>query len=279
VTVGTNSTQAITLKNTGNANATVSQIVSSGVGFSPSNLVMPYTLASGASVTLQITFSPSSAIAYSGSLTVSSNAANSSLTVPLTGTGIPIPQGLLSVNPSSLNFGSIAVNSTVTDTITLTNTGNASTTINQISMNGTGFAASGLTLPYVLAAGATARLQIAFSPIAAGTYSAAAVLVSTAGNSPASIPLSGTGTATVPQHSVDLTWVDADTRLSGYNVYRAARTGGPYAKVNPALLPSTTWTDNSVQAGQTYYYVVTAVGASGLESGYSVEVRAVIPTP
>jgi len=42
---------------------------------------------------------------------------------------------------------------------------------------------------------------------------------------------------------------------------------------------STTYSDASVQAGQTYYYVVTAVDGTGAESPYSNQVQAVIPTP
>jgi len=42
---------------------------------------------------------------------------------------------------------------------------------------------------------------------------------------------------------------------------------------------STSYTDNSVQAGQTYYYVVTAVDGSGNESVDSNQAQAVIPTP
>ena len=37
--------------------------------------------------------------------------------------------------------------------------------------------------------------------------------------------------------------------------------------------------DNQVVAGQTYYYVATAVDGSGVESGYSNQVQAVIPKP
>jgi len=37
------------------------------------------------------------------------------------------------------------------------------------------------------------------------------------------------------------------------------------------------FSDTNVQSGQTYYYVVTAVNNSGLESGYSNAVQAVIP--
>jgi len=37
------------------------------------------------------------------------------------------------------------------------------------------------------------------------------------------------------------------------------------------------FTDSNVQTGQTYYYVATAVDASGNESVYSNEVPAIVP--
>jgi len=42
---------------------------------------------------------------------------------------------------------------------------------------------------------------------------------------------------------------------------------------------STIYTDNSVQGGQLYFYVVTAVEGSGKESIYSNRAQAAIPTP
>jgi len=65
----------------------------------------------------------------------------------------------------------------------------------------------------------------------------------------------------------------------GYNVYRGTVAGGPYSKINTALNPTTAFVDNSVQAGQTYYYVTTAVDGSGLESPYSNQVKTTIPSP
>jgi fibronectin type 3 domain-containing protein len=41
----------------------------------------------------------------------------------------------------------------------------------------------------------------------------------------------------------------------------------------------TTYTDSSVQAGQTYFYVTTAVDGSGKESANSNQTQAVVPTP
>jgi fibronectin type 3 domain-containing protein len=65
----------------------------------------------------------------------------------------------------------------------------------------------------------------------------------------------------------------------GYNIYRGTKTGGPYNKVNSSLNTDTTFTDSSVTAGATYFYVVTAVDGTGTESPFSNEAKAVIPTP
>jgi fibronectin type 3 domain-containing protein len=62
-------------------------------------------------------------------------------------------------------------------------------------------------------------------------------------------------------------------------VYRGSTSGGPYARINPVLGTGTNYLDYSVQGGKTYYYVSTAVGTSGVESGYSTQIRAIIPSP
>jgi fibronectin type 3 domain-containing protein len=63
----------------------------------------------------------------------------------------------------------------------------------------------------------------------------------------------------------------------GYNTYSSTTLGGPYAKLTPAPNPATSYNDSTVQAGLTYYYVVTAVDSSGMESVYSNQVSAIIP--
>ncbi|HEX9110084.1 MAG TPA: hypothetical protein VF845_01300 [Terriglobales bacterium] len=90
-----------------------------------------------------------------------------------------------------------------------------------------------------------------------------------------------TGSGTAPtQHSVALNWnASTGPGVVGYNVFRGSVSGGPYSQINPALEASTAYTDNSVAAGQTYYYVITAVDGSDNQSGYSDQVLAVIPTP
>jgi hypothetical protein len=90
----------------------------------------------------------------------------------------------------------------------------------------------------------------------------------------------GAPCSTPTTHGVTLSWTaSASAGIAGYNIYRATTSGGPYAKVNSSLVTILNFDDPAVQAGVTYYYVVTAVDTSNLESGYSTEVQGKVPTP
>jgi fibronectin type 3 domain-containing protein len=86
-----------------------------------------------------------------------------------------------------------------------------------------------------------------------------------------------TGTGGVA-HSVSLNWgASVSPGVTAYKVYRGMVTGGPYTLLS-TLGVATSFTDNNVQSGQTYYYVVTALNSGG-ESPYSNQAQAVIPVP
>jgi bacillopeptidase F len=53
--------------------------------------------------------------------------------------------------------------------------------------------------------------------------------------------------------------------------------GSGYAKINSSPVGGLTYTDTTVVDGQTYYYVVTSVDATGDESAYSEDVQMNIP--
>jgi fibronectin type 3 domain-containing protein len=81
------------------------------------------------------------------------------------------------------------------------------------------------------------------------------------------------------QHSASLSWTGSKTTgVVGYNVYRGTASGGPYAQVG-SLDAGLTYMDSAVSAGQTYYYVVTAVDSTGAESVFSNQAQAVVPSP
>jgi fibronectin type 3 domain-containing protein len=63
----------------------------------------------------------------------------------------------------------------------------------------------------------------------------------------------------------------------GYNAYSSVQSGGPYTKLTGAPVAATSYSDSAVQAGQTYYFVVTSVDSSNVESAYSAEVSALVP--
>jgi fibronectin type 3 domain-containing protein len=79
-------------------------------------------------------------------------------------------------------------------------------------------------------------------------------------------------------HQVDLSWTaSTSSSVAGYNVYRGTQPAGPFTKINSSLDTSTAYTDATVVSGQTYYYTTTAVDSSGVESGDSNVVQAVVP--
>ena len=78
-------------------------------------------------------------------------------------------------------------------------------------------------------------------------------------------------------HTATASWTASSSAVLGYNVYRGTVSGGPYTKVNGSAITALGYPDASVVSGQTYFYVATAVDASGNESVFSNEVKAVIP--
>ena len=273
VQVGNNQTLTTAITNTGGSSVTLSQATATGSGFNLSGMNPPMTLAPGQSVTFSVIFAPVSGGAVTGAVSVNSSAVNSTLMMGLAGTGMA--QGQLAVTPGSTDFGSVIVGTSKSQTGMLTASG-ASVAISSASMSSAEFSLSGITLPLTIAAGQSVPFTLSFTPKASGSVSATSSFTSNASNT-ASESLTGAGTAH-PQHMVNLTW-DSVSTVVGYNVYRGSQSAGPYAKVNSSLDASTTYTDNSVQAGQTYYYVTTAVDATGAESGYSSAVQALVPTP
>jgi len=182
----------------------------------------------------------------------------------------------------SVAFGSVNVGSTGTQTLNVQNNGQGATTISSIAFSNPVFSSPSPALPVTLQPGAVLALVVNFNPTAAQVYNATATVASNATNAASgqqAFLLSGTGSGTTPPaHSVLLAWTaSTSSGVTGHNVYRGTTRGGPYTKQSSSLVTGTTWTDNAVSTGQTYYYVVTAVSASG-ESGYSNETSATLPT-
>jgi len=152
--------------------------------------------------------------------------------------------------------------------------------VESASWNGQGYSVSGIDFPVTIPANTSISYKVSFAPQASGSISGGIIFVSDAPNSPTTQTFTGSGGAVsqVVQHSVDLSWDLGSAGIDGYNVYRGTRPGGPYTKLNSKPLSSSTYTDATVKSGTTYYYVATSVDA-GVESSYSEEVFAAIPSP
>ena len=278
VQTGQNSTQTETVKNTGGSNATISLATVSGTSFSISGISAPLTLTPGQSATFNVIFAPQTAGNFSGSVAITSNASNPSLTVSLSGAGTAQSSGQLSVSPATISVGNVTVGTSGSQTGTLNATG-ASVTVSAASVGSSEFVISGLAFPVTIPSGQSATFTVTFTPQTSGLASVSASFTSDASNSPTGATLTGTGVA-APIHTVNLTWNASTSQdVIGYNIYRRTGTTGSYTQINTVLNATTTYADTSVTDGQTYYYETTAVNSDNEESARSTVATAVIPPP
>jgi len=264
-----------TVTNSGGSSLTISQATVTGAGFSLSGFTAPQTLAAGQSLTFSVYFAPSSGGTVSGALTLASNASNTSVSVSLSGTGTS--PGQLTVSPGAVSFGNVVVGTSQSQTGTLS-ASVSSVTVSSATSSSSEFALSGVAFPMSIGAGQSVPFTVKFTPQISGTASANISFASNASSSFITETVTGTGASAI-QHSADLSWGPSPSTVVGYNVYRSTTPGGPYTKINSSLDPSTLYTDSTVQSGQTYYYVSTAVDATSMESGYSNQLQMVIPSP
>jgi HYDIN/CFA65/VesB-like, Ig-like domain/Cep192 domain 4 len=276
VVTGNVNSQTVQLKNSGTANLTVSQATVTGAGFSLSGLVLPLTLTPGQSGSFNVQYMPQSTGSVSGAVSIISNAANSQATVALSATGVAASY-TISVNPGSLSFGSVSDGSSAAQGFTVTNTGNSNVAISGMTAAGTGYSILSGAGAVTLSPNQSTSVSVQFAPSAAGAATGSVKILSNATGTASSVSLSGTGVAPVAPHSVALNWGASSSTVAGYNVYRSTVSGSSYAKVNGSPIGGVGYADSSVQSGQTYYYVATAVDSSGTESVYSNEVAAIVP--
>lgn len=281
VQVGQSSTQTETVQNTGGSSAQISQVATSGTGFSISGITPPVALAPGQSTSFSVTFTPQSAGSVSGSVSVTSNAENSNLNVSMTGSGAGAT-GTLTVS-SPVSVGSVVDGLSGTQAGSLTASG-ASVLVSSVSLGGTNpteFSISGLSFPVTVTTSQPVSFTVTFTPGAVGAASATATFASNASNSPAVATLTGSGTA-APVHTVQLTWTASTSdSVTSYNVYRAifeSNSCGSYSSIGSTSSSVTTYTDSAVTDGTTYCYAATAVDPEG-ESSYSNIAQATIPAP
>jgi len=199
VSVGSGSTQSVTLTNGGNEQGIV--IGALTVGSDPAapggeaafSVTPPYTLPvvlrPGASLPVDVTFNPTEGGTKQALLNVQRSGESNPVAIPLSGTGAAD----LTATPGSLTFGSVEVGTTSTSqNVVIANDSGASLSVTGVSTSSPFMISAAPSFPVTLATGASLNISVAFAPTAAGTQTGTLSITSDTGSS-LSVALSGEG--------------------------------------------------------------------------------------
>jgi hypothetical protein len=148
-------------------------------------------IAAGGTCSVGVTFTPAVLGATSGTLTFGDSAINSPQTVSLSGTG----SAPVTLSATSLTFSTTPVGSTsASKSVTLTNHLSGLLTFSSILTSGP-FGIASNTCGTSVAAGATCSVGVTFTPAATGAAAGTLTFTDSAGNSPQTVSLGGTGSS------------------------------------------------------------------------------------
>jgi hypothetical protein len=194
----TSGPQNVTLNNLASSALTIDSIAITGANsgdFAIQSNSCGTSVPAGGNCIIGITFTPSAKGARSATLAFTDAAPASPQLVALTGTGAGTAPPAVSLSPASLTFPSQRVSTTSSQmTVTVTNTGDLTLTVNGVIFQGANsedFAQTNNCSSLI--GGATCAINVTFTPGASGSRSATMLIADTAANSPQAFPLSGTG--------------------------------------------------------------------------------------
>jgi len=192
----------VTVTNTGNATLNITTVTLAGTNaadFSAAtNTCNGAALASNATCTVGVVFTPGAVGVRTATFQVADNAAGTPQSATLTGTGVA-PGPAITITPS----GPVAFPNTVQNVtsaavvLTVTNSGNAALNISAVAVSGTNsgdFAQTNNCTTAAIAASGNCMVSVTFKPTAVGLRQAALQITDNAAGSPQLVALSGTGT-------------------------------------------------------------------------------------
>jgi hypothetical protein len=188
VEVGNSAQSNLTITNSGDATLVVGNVLTP-TGFSAN---FTGNIAPGGSQNVTITFTPASAIAYAGNLTVNSNTADSPQMIPVTGTGVPSTLIAIIAVSGNIAFGNVTVNTTSQRTLSVSNLGNTTLHVANLTIP-SGFQVTNFNGN--ISPGGLNNATVVFAPTAVQSYSGTIVFTSNAASGTNSVGVSGTGTA------------------------------------------------------------------------------------
>jgi ASPM-SPD-2-Hydin domain-containing protein/List-Bact-rpt repeat protein/centrosomal CEP192-like protein len=217
----TSSAQIVTLTNNQNSALGISAIGVSG-DYSQTNTCTS-SLAAGQSCQISVRFKPTLSGTIPGALSVATDASPGTQPVALTGVGTGSVSSNVSFSSASLAFADQeAGTSSAQKTITLTNNGSSSVTIQSVGVSA-GYTSTDNCAGAMLSAGGTCSINVKFQPVAdfaPVTYPGAVTVVDSDTTSPQVVGLSGNGVAAITSRpsTVDFGNVLANTTSAPQNV-------------------------------------------------------------
>lgn len=223
IAVGQTVTGLINLFNDGTDALSITSVVIEGTHAGDFSIDLdPITLSAGQSESVQVSFSAGAPGNRSAILRLD-HSAGAAITVQLTGTGV---QAGLNASVTTLTFGSVAIGTQKSKSITLTNTGNATLEVTDVQA-GTG-AITPSSQALSIGPGQTATLSVTYEPLTEGVLTDVLTILHNGPTSPTLVTLSGqaigalTSNLTVDVTTIDLGGVDVgDTATQTFTLTNA----------------------------------------------------------
>ncbi|HGJ63868.1 TPA: choice-of-anchor D domain-containing protein, partial [bacterium] len=167
VDVGKSLTKTFQINNTGDAILNISSITSSNNQFvvlNSSNVPV------GSQVTISVRFTPATAGAKAGLLTINSNDLDEpAVVVSVQGTGVVVPQPNIRVSPTSIDFGDVVLGESLIKYLNIYNDGSAVLQITSITSNNNRFTI--LDNSTGIYSGGVVQIRVKFEPQVLGSVS------------------------------------------------------------------------------------------------------------
>ncbi|RCK73120.1 MAG: Cell surface protein [Ignavibacteriae bacterium] len=187
VEIGTSKKDSVYVKNVGTSSFNISSVTSDNPSFTvePSSATVPV----GDSVKFRVTFSPTALGEQNGTITFVHNGGDSPHLLAVSGTGT-VAAPLFSVSPNNLNFGTIAVGRSRTDSVKVKNLGGSNLIIDSVKSFSNDFSVLPST-PVSIPPADSMMFYVKFSPTTEGTQSGNLSFYNNSPTSPNNITVTG----------------------------------------------------------------------------------------
>ncbi|MBN1480664.1 choice-of-anchor D domain-containing protein, partial [candidate division KSB1 bacterium] len=205
----------ITVSNEGDATLSVSSFAITGTHADQFSIVSggdPVGIEPEGTHEVVVQFAPTSEGAKTAALTITSNDPNESpLSVALTGNGTPAPSPEITVAPLDIDYGTVLIGNTKSDSFTIKNDGDAVLNVSSVGLTGANSDQFAIVNagPFAIAADASQIVRVNFTPTSEGAKTAMAQVSSNdTDEGVVNVDLAGVGKQPQPQIAVDPENVD-----------------------------------------------------------------------